>query len=276
MTGESAGTGAGSPVNLRTSPDAPGVLWVSMDLPPVNALGPRLRQGLIEAAARAGDETVRVVVLAGAGRCFSAGGDVTELEGLRDEATARAVHAEYLTLYREWRAIPVPTIAAIASYALGGALELALCCDLRYAEAGSFLSASGVGMGLLESAHSLPVAVPGSFAAEMLYTARRVDAEEAAARGLLTRVTDRLDEDVATVAAQIARHPRAALRATKATIAVARAAGEQAAGAHAIEEWRMLRGSPDHAAAVAASRARRGRAERNARPSAAQRPVADA
>ena len=256
MTAGTAGTAA-RPVDVRMSADAPGVLWVSMDAPPVNALGPALRQGLVEAAARAGEPDVKVVVLAGAGRCFSAGGDVVELAGIRDEPTARVVHGQYLTLYREWRAIPVPTIAAIASYALGGALELALCCDLRYAEAGSFVAASGVGMGLLESAHSLPVAVPGSFADEMLFTARRVSADEAASKGLVTRVTDRLEDDVAAVAAAIARHPRGALRATKATIAVARAAGEQAAGAHAIEEWRVLRASPEHAAAVAASRAAR-------------------
>lgn len=245
---------SGEPVRVRAIPDCPGVLWVSMDLPPVNALGPELRQGLVAAAARAGEPDVKVVVLAGAGRCFSAGGDVRELRGIRDDPTARIVHGQYLTLYREWRAIPVPTIAAIASYALGGALELALCCDLRYAEAGSFLAASGVSMGLLESAHSLPAAVPGSFADEMLFTARRVNADEAATRGLVTRVTDHLEDDVMAVAAAIARQPRAALRATKATIAVTRAAGSEAAGAHAIDEWRALRASADHAEAVAASR----------------------
>ena len=142
-----------------------------------------------------------MAVLTGNAHCFSAGGDIRELASLDDAEMARHVHADYLELYRSWYTVPVPTIAAIRGYALGGALELALSCDLRYATEESFFAASGVKMGLVESAHSLPTVVHDTTAAEMLFTAPPGLGRRGRQRpGLVTRVVSDLEQDVAEVA----------------------------------------------------------------------------
>lgn len=241
-----------SPVTVAVA--EPGVLRVQIDAPPVNALGPVVRSGLLAATARAGGTDVKVVVLTGNQRCFSAGGDLREFASVTDETGSRAVHAGYLELYQEWRGIPVPTIAAVRGYALGGALELALSCDLRIAADDAWFQASAVHMGLVESAHSLPSVVGAPFAAEMLFSARRVGAAEAAEHCLVNRVSDDLDADVDLLAAAIAAHPRAALVATKTTLAVSGYPGRQEALPHATSLWRQLRTGADHRTALADQR----------------------
>lgn len=250
--------GAGpSADTVTTSWRGDGILWVRINHPPVNALAAAVRAGLIGAAVQAQDASVRVVVLTGNDHCFSAGGDIDELASITSDAAARAIHAEYLDVYRSWRAIRVPTIAAIRGYALGGALELALSCDLRYATNDAFFAASGAKMGLVESAHSLPTVMHASAAAEMLFTAGRVSADEAHHSGLVTRVFSDLDNDVLGVAEAIAAQPPEAIRAIKATLRVAETAGRGEAGEVAIGLWRDLRGASAHQAAAAAFLARR-------------------
>lgn len=234
-----------------------GILWVRMDHPPVNSLAASLRTGLIEAASAAQDASVRVVVLTGNDHCFSSGGDIDELASLTSDEDARAVHDQYLDVYRSWRSIRVPTIAAIRRYALGGALELALSCDLRYADADAFFAASGAKMGLVESAHSLPTVIPVTTAAEMLFTAGRVSAAEAYGSGLVTRVLPDLEAGVLDIAEAVAARPAEAIRAIKTTIRAAEASGRATAGELATGLWRILQRMPAHRAATAAFLARR-------------------
>lgn len=258
----------GRVVTDRRGPDR-SVLWVSMDHPPVNALDAGLRAGLLRAAREGHDPDVRVVVLTGLGRSFSAGGDIGELAELathEDGEQARRVHGQYLDVYRDWLQVPVPTIAAVRGYALGGALELALSCDLRYATGDTFFAASGVRMGLVESAHSLPGVVGGTTAAEMLFTGGRVSAPDAYARGLLTRVVADLEAEVAQVADSIAQHPTSAVRATKAVLRATREGGRAAGGETAVQLWRQLQSGAAHRQIAGAS-AHRARAARGQAPS---------
>lgn len=222
------------------------LLWVSIDNPPVNALTAQVRAELIQAAAIAHERNVHVVVLLGNQHCFSAGGYIDELAGLDSDERSAAVHEEYLELYRSWHDIPVPTIVGIRGYALGGALELALSCDLRYATADAFFTASGVKMGLVESAHTLPRVVCDAVAAEMLFTATRVDAFQAVTIGLLNRVVDDLEAHVAAVADAIAAHPTEAVRATKAVFRTAQGPGRATAEEVAIRHWRELQRGHAH------------------------------
>ncbi|HEY9474754.1 MAG TPA: enoyl-CoA hydratase/isomerase family protein [Mycobacteriales bacterium] len=247
------------PVTVEHRGSDGAVLWVRIDHPPVNALAGPVRAGLIRAAKAAHDERVRVAVLIGGDRCFSAGGDIDELASLANDEDARRVHSEYLDLYRSWLTVPVPTIAAIRGYALGGGLELILNCDLRYATDDAFFAASGVRMGLVESAHSLPRVLPDTVAAEMLFTARRVSAGQAAASGLVTGVVADLEAEVSEVATSIARHPAAAVRATKDVLRIARSAGSAEASEAATAHWRMLQRADAHRDAAATFLARRTR-----------------
>lgn len=231
-------------------PDS-GVLWVRIQQGPVNALTASVRRQLTDAAALAHDREVRAVVLIGNDRCFSAGGDIDELASLRGPEQARHVHDEYLDLYRSWHDIPVPTLAAIHGYALGGALELALACDLRYSDPDAFVAASGIRMGLVESAHSLPTVIADTRAAEMLFTGRRVRAAEAVASGLLTGVLDDLESGVGAIADGIARHSASVLRSIKVTLNVARSSGRGPATGISVGLWRELQQHTAHQHAAA-------------------------
>jgi enoyl-CoA hydratase len=199
-----------------------------------------VRAGLRAAAARADGDDVSAVLLAGNERCFSAGGDIHELRGLTDPEAAGRAHAEYLELYRAWQAVEVPVVAALRGFVLGGALELALCCDLRIAHPDTFFCASAVRHGLVESAHSLPRVVGAAFAAEMLFTAREVSAAEALAHDLVNGLDADPEGAGLELARRIAAHPVEALRATKATQRLAGQAGTLLAGWQAVPRWRRL------------------------------------
>jgi len=178
---------------------------------------------------------VAAVVLSGRGRAFCAGNDIAEMPGLApDEAEA---------LSRRWQAImdrfarlPQVTIAAVHGYALGGGCMLAAAQDLRLAGASARFGLPEVTLGFNPSygiARLLDV-MGGAHARELLLTGRSIDAAEAHRMGLVTRVVPdgALDESAATLAGEIALHPRAGLAATKAIVADIRA-GRSSAEAQA-------------------------------------------
>lgn len=139
------------------------------------------------------DESIRVVVLSGAGgKAFVSGADISKFEDERanEEAIARynaAVERANATVYE----FPKPTIAMIQGYCIGGGLGLALCCDLRICSEDSRFAvpAAKLGLGYAYPGLKRMVDVVGpSFAKEIFYTARQFDAGEAAAMGLVNRI----------------------------------------------------------------------------------------
>ena len=147
-----------------------------------------LRDRLAELAA---DESVRVVVLTGAGeRAFVAGADIKAMaEMSRDEAFAwgRLGHETASLL----ETMPKPAIAAINGFALGGGCELALACDVRYASASARLGQPEVSIGIIPGwggTQRLPRIVGIGPAKELILTGRLVDAEEALRIGLVNAV----------------------------------------------------------------------------------------
>jgi enoyl-CoA hydratase len=136
------------------------------------------------------DATLRAVVLTGAGDHFMAGADVAEL---RDRRTPEALAGINSTLFRRVEELPVPVIAALRGFALGGGCELALSADLRVAGRSVRLGQPEVGLGILPGAgatYRLPLLVGMGRAKEMILTGRWVEAEEALAIGLVNRVVD--------------------------------------------------------------------------------------
>lgn len=236
------------------------VLVVTIDSPPVNALSATVRDGLTTALAPVGepDSAVRVVILRGGRHRFSAGGDVHELLEPSSPERNRWLHRSFARLYDAVRECPVPVIAAIEGYAMGGGLELALCCDLRYVTPDARLAASAVNMGLVESVRSLVTRVGPAGAAELLYTGESIDGVEAARRGVATACVpaDELDKRVLTVATRIASRAPGSVRAVKRLL---RAEVEEPAraGALAGDLWLGLRESGDHREALVAFEARR-------------------
>jgi len=144
--------------------------------------------GQLEAAP---PDDVRAVVVSGAGdRAFSAGSHVAEFETQRG-AAGRARHALEERVASRLAALPMPTIAAIEGNALGGGLELALCCDLRIASARARLGLPEVRLAVTPGAggtQRLPRVVGLARAKELILTGRVLTADEAARIGLVTEV----------------------------------------------------------------------------------------
>jgi len=139
-----------------------------------------------------GDSGVRACVLTGAGdKAFCAGADLKERKGMSQDDVR-----ELLGLYRSefaWLASSeFPTVAALNGVALGGGLELALCCDLRFAAPHALLALPETGLGIIPGAggtQRLPRLIGEARAIELILTQRRLSADEALALGLVNRIT---------------------------------------------------------------------------------------
>ncbi|MCH7838541.1 MAG: enoyl-CoA hydratase/isomerase family protein [Chloroflexi bacterium] len=191
------------------------------------------------------DDSVRVVVLTGSGKAFSAGADMTEALASVESGERREVMAQAVVRVV---AFPKPTIAAVNGFAFGGGAVLAVSCDLRIASERASFRFPGATYGLVVGGAQLPRIVGVAKAKELIFTARVVEAEEAGRIGLVNRVVphDRLDETVWDLALQIAQQSPNAVRWSKAVID---AATESDRGvALEAEANRALRGSPDHVA----------------------------
>jgi len=207
---------------------------------------PERRNAMSEAMGRAftarcarleSDANVRAVILAGAGRAFSAGGDLDMLEQLTDQAhadpqTSRPAVRDFMRgfyeLFLAVRRIPVPTIAALHGHAIGAGLCVALACDVRLVAREAKIGLNFVRVGLhpgMGSTWTLPRLVGPSLAAELLYTGRLVDGEEAARIGLASRALPAAEIPAAAraLAAEIAASAplavRGALRSLRASAA---------------------------------------------------------
>jgi enoyl-CoA hydratase len=199
------------------------VATVRIDRPPANAISREVSDELLAAAREAAErEDVGAVVLWGGPRTFAAGADLKAMAGRGPEDVRPDVTAlgEVCLALED---LPKIVIAAINGYALGGGCELALACDLRFAARDAQLGQPEIRLGLIPGAggtQRLPRLVGLGRARELVYTGRRVPAEEALAIGLVDRVVE--PEEVLGAAVAEARRyasgPRRALAAAKAAL----------------------------------------------------------
>lgn len=169
------------------------------------------------------DEQVRVILVKGEGRAFSAGFDLemdpdSKLTAEQElEALKRELHDDFDLIMRFWDS-PKPTIAAVHTYCLGGALEIALACDLAVAAAGCRFGEPEVKFGSGIVALLLPYVCGPKRAKEMLLTGNdRINSEQAEAWGLINRVVEpqNLVSEARALAYEIARNDQLAVRLTK-------------------------------------------------------------
>lgn len=197
-----------------------------------NAMNEAMWQELREAMRWAdASVSVRAVVLAGAGKNFCAGIDLAMLGGVAkavahpDPARSReALRRLILDLQDCLSSIErcrKPVLAAIHGACIGGALDMVTCCDMRYAAADAVFSVREVDVGMtadVGTLQRLPRLVPDGVARELAYTGRNVEAEEAAAIGLVNRVfptQEALLAGVMAIAQAIAAKSPLAVRGTK-------------------------------------------------------------
>ena len=168
-----------------------------------NALSLALMEELT-AALRCSDG--RVIVISGAGPCFSAGHDLDEMVG-RSVSDYQQLFDACTVLMETIQAIPQPVIAKVHGVATAAGCQLVASCDLAVAEAGARFATPGVKIGLFCSTPMVPLsrAIGRKRAMEMLLTGAMVDAPTACDWGLVNRVVpaDALDDSVAELAASI-------------------------------------------------------------------------
>jgi len=183
----------------------PPLAWVTVNRPAAhNALNAAVWAALAAAAEQvAADGAVRVIILRGAGeRAFISGADISEFRALRADAAATA---EYDRLSgRAWHAIgaaPQPVIAMVNGLCFGGGVAVALACDLRFAADHARFAVPATRLGLsypMESIERLVHVVGPTHAADILLSARALDAGEALRAGLVNRVVPAAELEAVT------------------------------------------------------------------------------
>jgi enoyl-CoA hydratase/carnithine racemase len=247
---------SGGPVRLEVSD---GVATVTLDRPEaLNAISTGLAVALAAAVEPlATDPAVRAVVLAGAGdRAFSVGADLKERAGFDDHGWFVQREA-FRRGFAAVRRCPLPTVAAVFGYALGGGAELALACDLVVAADDAAFGLPEVRLGLVPAGGGTQLLVRRvgrSAAKDLVLTGRRVDAAEALRLGLADRVVPRVELPAAArgLAAEIAGNAPTAVRLAKWAIDLGADLAQEAAMEVEDQAWRRAVLSDDRREGIAA------------------------
>jgi enoyl-CoA hydratase len=194
------------------------VARITLDRPDKrNPIGPLAIGELMHAleAARQ-NEAVRVVVLTGAGKAFSAGGDLSAFSGQAEGGTRSPIRPRSLTeLFPAMHDLGKPIIAMVNGHALAGGVGLMVACDLVLAsdQATFGLTEINVGLWPMMIMTELVRNIGRKKALELMLTGKRIDAAEAEAIGLISRAVpeDRLEEEAMALARQVAGHSPATM-----------------------------------------------------------------
>jgi len=197
------------------------IATITLNRPPMNPLNRKMYEEIGQVAEElSADPEVKVVIITGAGeKAFAAGLDVKEVEGktvtdMKDfQAFSRDASAQVA-------AIEKPVIAALSGLALGGGLELALCCDLRIAAEGTRFGQPEVTLGIIPGGggtQRLPRLIGAARAKELFFTGAMIDAQTALEMGLVNKIVpaDKLMEEAVALATTIATMPAVALKMIK-------------------------------------------------------------
>lgn len=207
-----------------------GIVTLTLNRPETrNAMSPEMGDEIVRAVdALRRDDSVRVVVVTGAGKAFSSGGDLGMLArdaGMGSDGaptmggTPRDFYARYLSIRR----LPVPTIAAMNGHAIGAGLCFALACDVRVASAVAKMGMTFTKLGLhpgMGATFLLPRLVGTARACELFFTGRVIDAAEAERLGIVNRVVaaESFSAAVRELAGEIAAAGPIAVRMVKKSI----------------------------------------------------------
>lgn len=202
--------------------------WITLNRPEkLNAITQLMVKELLLATDKAQcDDEVRVILLKGEGRAFSAGFDLelNEDQDLSEDEKLQALkselHSDFEMIMRFWHS-PKPTIAAVHTFCLGGAMEMAVACDLTIAATGCRFGEPEVKFGMGAVAMILPYVCGPKRAKEILLTGNdRISSEQAEGWGLINRVVkpENLLKRAKELALEIAVNDQLAVRITKQAI----------------------------------------------------------
>ena len=166
---------------------------------------------------------IRCVIITGSGeKSFVAGADIGEMSTLSAEEGV-AFGKKGNDIFRKIETLPIPVIAAVNGFALGGGCELSMCCDIRIASENAVFGQPEVGLGITPGfggTQRLARIVGPGMAKQMIYTAKNIKAPEALRIGLVNAVypSEELMDQAKKMAAQIAKNAPIAVRACKKAI----------------------------------------------------------
>lgn len=186
----------------------------------LNALNTRVLEDLDAMLDAIDLETVRALIITGAGeKSFVAGADISEMSTLT-KAEGEAFGLKGNAVFRKIETFPIPVIAAVNGFALGGGCELSMCCDIRLAAENAKFAQPEVGLGITPGfggTQRLCRLIGVGKAKEMLYTCGQIDAQEALTLGLVNAVypSEELMPAAEKMAKRIAKNAPIAVRATK-------------------------------------------------------------
>lgn len=201
----------------------PGIRTLTLDRPPVNALGRELVADLTLAVERlARDEKARCLIVRSAGKHFCAGADLKERQTMTVEDVSAFV-PRLAAVCRELARLPFPTLAAVRGAAAGGGCELALACDLRVLASDATIGLRETALAIIPGAggtQRLPRLIGPSRAKRWIFSACMYTAEEALTDGVADRVVPSadLDRETEELARTIAANGPVALRLAKRAI----------------------------------------------------------
>lgn len=203
---------------------ADGVATITLNRPrQLNALNEQMISEILDAVKKAADdEEVRVLILAGAGRAFCFGADISAFQQKESFFTPLAVNLlpKAQEIIRTLVGMNKPTIAALNGFATGLGLDLALACDLRIAAERAKLGEAFITMGLVPDGGGtffLPRLIGLAKAAELIFTGEAISSSEAERLGLINRVVPGpdLEKNVWELALKLAQSPSPALGLAK-------------------------------------------------------------
>jgi enoyl-CoA hydratase len=184
----------------------------------LNSLNRKMVSELVEAMEESDrNDQVRIIVLTGKGRAFSAGADIDEM------TNADSISLELLNQFADWDRLALikkPIIGAVKGFVFGGGFELALCCDVLITAMGTEFSFPEVGLGVMPGAggtQRLTKLAGRTKALEWLWTGERISAEEALKFGVINKIVapELLLEETMKFANRLASQPPISLRLIK-------------------------------------------------------------
>ena len=200
---------------------ADGVATISLNRPDArNALNRAMCEELVAAAAAASAvENVRLVLVRGAGPVFCAGADLKERKGMSvDDVRNRRLRG--YAAYNALEGLPMPAIAVVHGAAIGSGVEIAAACDFIVATPEATFATPEALWGTVGATQRLPRVLGKRLAKDMMFTGRKLTAEEARAAGLVTRIVpaDQLEATLTEIAQTIGKASAAGLRQAKRAI----------------------------------------------------------
>ncbi|HYT47203.1 MAG TPA: enoyl-CoA hydratase/isomerase family protein [Burkholderiales bacterium] len=194
-----------------------GVATLALNRPEArNALNLEMCEALLEVTKNLLEKEVRVVFVRGNGPVFCGGADLKERGG-KSEAWVRARRMKAFAAYGALEALPMPCVALVHGAAIGSGCEIAAACDFIVATPEATFRTPEAQRGTVGATQRLPRILGKRLAKDMMFTGRRLSAAEAREAGLVSRLLqkDKLEVEIAQIAAAIAAAPPAAVALAK-------------------------------------------------------------